>query len=142
MMRRLKNNKGIALVFSFLIMTFLLAFSGIFLLRVSAQRSLIQREISLTNAYYLAEAGAQAGLSRLNNLINGYLLNIINSADGNTVNTHINQFVLLNNGLGLLSEFVQYMGVPQLKVDNGYAVHTGMPVFNKLRKKQFLKPKP
>jgi hypothetical protein len=128
MMRRLNNNKGVALVFSFLIMTFLLAFSGIFLLRVSAQRSAVQREKNLINAYYLAEAGAQAGLSRLNMLINAYLLTTINAADGNTVSSRINQFVSLNTGLGLLSEFAMHMGVAQLKVEDDYAVHTGMPV--------------
>jgi hypothetical protein len=122
------NNKGIALVLSFLIMTCLLAFSAIFLLRICAQRNVVQREKHLTNAYYLAEGGAQAGLSRLNMLINGYLLNAVNSADGTTVNNSINQFVMFNNGLGLLSGFVQYQGTPQLKVDNGYAVHTGVTV--------------
>jgi len=128
MIRRLRNNKGIALVFSFLIMTFLLAFSGIFLLRVVTQRNLVQKEKDLTNAYYLAEAGAQAGLSRLNNLINSYLLNTINSADGNTVNKEINQFINLNNGLGLLNEFVKYLGVAQFTVNDGYAIHTGTAV--------------
>src|SRR6185436_4572215 len=106
---KLNNNRGIALVISLLVMTFLIAFSGIFLLRVSTQRSLIQRAQGLTNAFYLAEAGAQAGLSRLNNLINAYLLNSINSTDGNTVNTEVNQCILLNNGLGLL-QFVKHMG--------------------------------
>jgi len=126
-MRRLKNNKGIALVFSFLIMTFLLAFSGILLLRVATQRSVIQQEKSLTNAFYLAEAGAQAGLSRLNNLINGYLLNVINTADGNTIHTEINEFVAVNNGLGLL-QYVKHLGVPQFKIEDGHATHTSMPV--------------
>ena len=127
-MRRLRNNKGIALVFSFLIMTFLLAFSGVFLLRVTNQRNQIQQEKDRTNALYLAEAGAQAGLARLNNLINGYLLNMINMADGNVVTDELNQLVNLSNGLNLLSHYVTHMGVAQLKINDGYAVHSSMPV--------------
>jgi hypothetical protein len=127
-MKRFNNNSGIALVFSLLVMTFLVAFSAIFLLRVASQRSLIQREKSLTNAYYLAEAGAQAGLVRLHNIINAYLLITINTDDGNKVNGEVNRFVALSDGLGLLGRYAVYMGVPQVKVENGYATHSGMPV--------------
>jgi hypothetical protein len=127
-MKRLPNNRGIALVLSLLVMTFLIAFSGIFLLRVASQRSLIQREKSLINAYYLAEAGAQAGLVRLHNIINAYLLTAINMDDGNMVNGEVNRFVALSDGLGLLGRYAVHMGVPQVKVENGYATHSGMPV--------------
>ena len=125
---KLNNKQGIALVISLLVMTFLIAFSGIFLLRVSNQRSWVQQEKNLTNAFYLAEAGAQAGLSRLNTLINAYLLTAINAADGNTVNAAVIQYVNLNNGLGLLGDYVKHLGVAQLTVENGYATHTGIPV--------------
>ena len=125
---RMNNNKGIALVISMLVMTFLIAFSGIFLLRVCSQRSWIQHEKHSTNAYYLAEAGAQAGLNRLQNLINGYLLTVINAADLNTVETSVNNYTTLNNSLGLLGDYVKHQGTAQFAVENGYAVHSSMAV--------------
>jgi hypothetical protein len=125
---KINNERGIALVISLLVMTFLIAFSGIFLLRVSNQRSWIQQEKNLANAFYLAEAGAQAGLVRLHNMINAYLLTAINSADGNTVHASVVQYVNLNNGLALLGDYVKHLGVMQLTIANDYATHTGTPV--------------
>ena len=66
------NNKGIAMVISLVVTMFLLTFGSILLARTFFQKNILDRERNLANAFYIAEAGAQAGLNRLDRLINTY----------------------------------------------------------------------
>jgi hypothetical protein len=122
------NNKGIALVLSMIVTMFLLTFGSILLSRTFSQRFLLEREKKLTNAFYLSEAGAQAGIYRLDRLINTFLLNSINSTNPDTLNFKINQFVSQNKSLDMLLEFTKDNGIPQLVKSEDLAVNQGVVV--------------
>jgi len=126
--RLLKNNKGIALVISFIVTMFLLTFGSILLSRTFSQRNLIEREKKLANSLYLAESGAQAGLNRLDRLVNTYLLNSISAANPDTLGYKINQFVSQNKGVDFLIEFSIDNGVRQLEQSDEIALHKGVVV--------------
>jgi lipopolysaccharide export LptBFGC system permease protein LptF len=126
--RLLKNNKGIALVISLVVTMFLLTFGSILLSRTFSQRNLIEREKRLNNSFYLAEAGAQAGLNRLDRLINTYLLNSISTTNPDTLSYKINQFVAQNKSVDFLVEFSMDNGVRQLEQSDESALHQGVVV--------------
>lgn len=122
------NNKGIALVLSLVITMFLLTFGSVLLTRTFSQKFLIDRERHLINASYLADAGAQAGLYRLDRLINTYLLNTINSTSPDSLNFKITQFVSEGKGLELLTEYSLANKVPQFEETDGVAQNKGVVV--------------
>lgn len=124
----LKNNKGIALVLSLIVTMFLLTFGSILLSRTFSQRFLLDREKNLANAFYLSEAGAQAGLSRLDRLINTFLLNTISTINPDSLSFKINQFVSENKSLTMLLEFTKDSGLPQLEEIGDMAVNQGVVV--------------
>jgi len=126
--RLLNNNKGIALVISLVVTMFLLTFGSILLSRTFSQRSFIEREKKLANSLYLAEAGAQAGLNRLDRLVNTYLLNSISTTNPDTLSYKINQFVSQNKSIDFLIEFSMDNGVRQLEKSDEIALHQGVVV--------------
>lgn len=126
--RLLKNNKGIALVISLVVTMFLLTFGSILLSLTFSQKNLIEREKKLANSLYLAEAGAQAGLNRLDRLVNTYLLNSISTTNPDTLSYKINQFVSQSKSVDFLVEFSMDNGVRQLEKSDEIALHQGVVV--------------
>lgn len=124
----LKNNKGIALVLSLVVTMFLLTFGSILLARTFFQKNMVDRQKNLANSYYLAEAGAQAGLNRLDRLVNTYLLNAISASPPDSLNYKINQFVSNNESLEFLVEYSLDKGTHQLIEANHIATHQGVVV--------------
>lgn len=122
------NNKGIALVMSLIMTMLLLTFGSILLSRTFFHKNTLDRQRNITNAYYLSEAGAHAGLNRLDRLINTFLLNTINTSPPDSLNFKIGQFVSENKGLDFLIEFSIDSGIRQLSESNGQAVHQGVVV--------------
>ena len=121
----LNNNQGIALVLSLMVMLFLLTFSSILILSVFTQNNLIRRESNLIRAHYLAQAGAHAGLNRLNILINSYLLSAVNSSNVNTFASEVEKYVSFHNNLWFLKDYIKDSGISQFEVQDGFAIHTG-----------------
>lgn len=128
MKKRPLNNKGIALILSLIVTMFLLTFGSVLLTRTFSQRFLLEREQKLANASYLAEAGAQAGLYRLDRLINSFLLNTINSTNPDTLNFKITQLVSDNKSLDLLTEFSLDNGIKQFEASESVATNKGVLV--------------
>lgn len=122
------NNSGIALVLSLMITMFLLTFGSVLLARTFSQKFLTDRAKELANASYLSEAGAQAGLYRLDRLINTYLLNTINSSNPDSLNFKITQFVSQNKGLDLLTEYSLDGGIKQFETVDSTALNKGVVV--------------
>ncbi|GEM_PF-6468818 len=121
----LNNNQGIALVLSLMVMLFLLTFSSILILSVFTQHNLVKRESDLMRAHYLAQAGAQAGLNRLNILINSHLLNAVNASNVNTFSSEIEKYISLNDNLGFLKDYIKDSGISQFEILDEFATHTG-----------------
>ena len=128
MINKLNNNKGIALVISMVVTMFLLTFGSILLARTFSQKNLLDREKNLTNAFYLAEAGAQAGLSRLDRLVNTYLLNTISTTNPDSLSLKVNQYISQNKSLDFLVEFSIDNGIHQLAQADDIAIHKGVLV--------------
>ena len=128
MIHKLKNNNGIALVISLVVTMFLLTFGSILLARTFFQKNMLDREKNLANAYYIAEAGAQAGLNRLDRLINTYVLNTISTTNPDSLSFKINQYVSQNKSLDFLVEFSTDNGIHQLTESDDIAVHKGVLV--------------
>ena len=128
MKNSLNNNKGIALVLSLIVTMFLLTFGSILLARTFFQKNLVDRQKNLANSYYLAEAGAQAGLNRLDRLVNTFLLNAISNSSPDSVNYKINKYVSENKSLDFLIEYIMDNGGRQLIEDNNIARHKGVVV--------------
>lgn len=124
----LSSNKGIALVMSLIMTMLLLTFGSILLSRTLFQKTALDRQRNVTNAFYLAEAGAQAGLNRLDRLINTYLLNTINTSQPDSLSYKIGEYVSQSKGLDFLIEFSIDGGIRQLTELNGQAVHQGVAV--------------
>lgn len=122
------NNKGIALVLSLIVTMFLLTFGSVLLTLTLAQKRVLDRDRDLANASYLSDAGAQAGLYRLDRLINTYLLNTINTSNPEILSFKINQFVSDNKGLDFLSEYTLSNGKMQFDSVNGIAQNKGVLV--------------
>ncbi len=127
-LKRLSNNNGIALVISLIMTMLLLTFGSILLSRTFFHKNSLDRQKNVTNAYYLAEAGAQAGLNRLDRIINTYLLNTINTSKPDSLSYKIAQIVSESKGLDFLLEFCIDGGIRQLTESNGLAVHQGVAV--------------
>lgn len=128
MKKRLLNNSGIALVLSLIVTMFLLTFGSVLLTRTFSQRFLLGRDQNLANASYLSEAGAQAGLYRLDRLINTFLLNTINSTNPDTLNFQISQLVSQNKSLDLLTDFSLDNGIKQFESSDNVASNKGVLV--------------
>lgn len=122
------NNKGIALVLSLIVTMFLLTFGSVLLSLTFSQKRVLDRDRDLANASYLSDAGAQAGLYRLDRLINTYLLNTINASNPDTLNFKVNQFVSQNKGLDFLTEYSLTNGQRQFETVNGIAQNKGVVV--------------
>lgn len=122
------NNSGIALVLSLIITMFLLTFGSVLLTRTFSQKFLSDRTKNLINASYLSEAGAQAGLYRLDRLINTYLLNTINASNPDALNFKITQLVSQNKSLDLLTEYSLDNGIKQFETNDELALNKGVVV--------------
>ncbi|MCA9401520.1 MAG: DUF4900 domain-containing protein [Candidatus Omnitrophica bacterium] len=101
---KVNNEKGIALIFTLLLVIVLLSISVVFILRTVQESNIARKERDMMKAFYLAEAGGQAGLDGLNTLINNFMLNTVNGMNPSTV-INLAQ-TSLSNGLKLLESTV------------------------------------
>src|SRR5689334_13072461 len=126
--RSIHKKKGIALVLALVVMMLLIAFCSILLLRVMTQRLLVGQKKNLTQAYYLAEGAANAGLFRLNRIINGAVLNRVNSGSPDTIKSQMSSYVNNSNGMEFLIDFSKEKGVGLLTLTEDWAVYKGLTV--------------
>ena len=118
------NEQGMALVIVLMVVMVFAILGSAFIARTVNEKNTADRERLLNQAFYLAEAGADAGLNKLDELINTDLLNTVNSQNPNILGNKAQQYATTNNGLGFLIEFVKKAGVAQLTLSGTQASYT------------------
>lgn len=99
---KINNEKGVALAFTLFLMLILISLSSLFVLRTIHESRMAQIEREEAKAFYLAEAAANAGLERLDILVNNYLQNEILSTNPSTVISQAQGYVTSNDGISFL----------------------------------------
>lgn len=122
---RIRNNKGVALIISLLVIVILITLGKILLIRVITERNVAQRQKQLFQSFYVGESGAQDGLKRLETLINSHLIHTINITDPNVISSKCDQYFKAKSSLGFLREFVKSYGVPQLQLNDNKLTFVG-----------------
>jgi len=76
---RKTNKKAVVLLLSILTLVILIVLGSAFILRTVGQRFSVETDKKSTQAFYLAEAGANCALNKLNLLINSEMLNNVSN---------------------------------------------------------------
>ncbi len=121
----LRNNKGIALAISFLVITVLLILATVFILRSVGEKSAADRERKSIQAFYLAEAGGNEALNRLNVLINTDLMFTVNSTNPQVLANNVRSYVNAGNGLAFLVNYTKEGAVAQFTLNGNVASSSG-----------------
>jgi Tfp pilus assembly protein PilX len=124
-LNRKSNEKGMALIIVLLVVLVFAILGSAFISRTVNEKNTAEREKLLNQAFYLAEAGGDSGLAKLDELINTYLLNTINATSPNVVSTKASTYASTNNSLGLLIEYVKLANVAQLTLNGSEAKYNG-----------------
>ena len=119
------NEKGMALVIVLMVVMVFAILGSAFIARTVNEKNTAEREKLLNQAFYVAEAGGDAGLARLDQLINTYLLNTVNATSPNVVSTKAATYTSTSNSLGMLIEYVKLGGVAQLTLAGTEALYNG-----------------
>jgi len=122
---RKSNEKGMALVIVLMVVMVFAILGSAFIARTVNEKNTAEREKLLNQAFYVAEAGGDAGLAKLDELINTYLLNTVNGTSPNVVSTKASTYVSTSNSLGFLIEYVQLAGAAQLTLSGTQALFNG-----------------
>ena len=120
----MNNEKGIALVMTLLIVVVLIVLGSVFTLRTINEWAAASAERRQTQAFYLAEGGAHAGLDQIDTLINNYMLNTISASNPQVVISTTQNYVASGDGLGFLDNYVEDGGTPQLTISGSEATNT------------------
>ncbi len=127
-MNILRDKKGIALPMTLMVIIVLFALGSIFVLRTMHEWGAVQRERRLTQSFYIAEGGAEAGLDALDGLINTDLLNTITASNPQVVINLTQSYVTAQDGLGFLVYAVRHNNVQQFTLSGSEALYSMGPV--------------
>lgn len=119
MRKMIRSEKGFALIFSLLIILVLITFGAVFILRSINEYNAANRERLNTQAFYLAEGGAEMAISQLDTLINNYMLNTVNGTNPSTVIANTQTYIAGQDGLALLLQYVRNAGTAQFVLNGG-----------------------
>ncbi len=122
------NEKGMALVIVLMIVMVFAILGSAFVARTVNERNTSEREKLLNQAYYVGEAGADAGLAKLDELINTDLLNTVNSTNPNILGTKAENYASVGDGLGFLVEYVKVGGTAQLTLSGTNALYSSSTI--------------
>ncbi|MFT5387651.1 MAG: hypothetical protein ACI9E5_000782, partial [Candidatus Omnitrophota bacterium] len=121
---KITNNKGIALIYSLFTTVILISLSTLFVLRTVHEKNIIGVEKNLAQSFHASNAGTQAGLDGLDNLINNFLLNTIsNSTPSGVISTTLS-YVSSDDGIGWLLYSVRDNNTPVLLENGAQAEYT------------------
>ena len=118
------NQKAAVFVISLMVMMILLILSTVFIYRAVTEKNMADRERKLTQALFIGESGANAGLEQIDVLINTNMDTTIKATNPSTVSSRASSYVSSGDGIGFLNEFVKDGGVAQLTVSGGNATYT------------------
>ncbi len=116
-MMKIHNNKGVALVISFLVIIVLLALSGILVLTTITEKQYAKREVEQTQAFYVAEAGGNVALEQLDDLINVRLKTNLNNMSPSGALSLVQMYI--DDGVAFLLATVKDSGGNPLLTQNG-----------------------
>ncbi|MBF0593435.1 MAG: DUF4900 domain-containing protein [Candidatus Omnitrophica bacterium] len=118
------NKRGVALVISLLAMTLIIMLSAAIVMTAVREKTMADIEVRSGKAMYAAEAGANAGLLALSNLINVYMLNTVNATTPSVVAANATTYANNANGIGFLMAYVKDNGAALLTLNGTEAVYT------------------
>jgi len=123
----MRNHRGIALIIAFFVIVVLLVLGAAFILRTVSENYAAKREKNSIQAFFLGEAGANAGLNKIDILINTDMLTTVNAANPNTLVRRLTvnpNYVGTGDGIGFLVAFTLDGGQPQFIRAGETATHT------------------
>lgn len=118
---RLKNEQGVALIFSLFTVVILVSLSSLFVVRTVNEKNITAIERETDKSLYAAVGGAQAGLKALDHLINDLLTNTIASASPSGVVSYASGKVASGDGIGWLLYAVRENNVAVLTQNSDQA---------------------
>lgn len=118
------NERGVALIFTLLVISVLLILGGAFVLRSVNEKNTAERERDFVQAFYVAEGGGEAGLFKVDELMNTHLGNTVNATNPSVLGARAAQYVADGDGLGFLIRYVKEGGVAQLTLNGAEAVYS------------------
>ncbi|MCK5580852.1 MAG: DUF4900 domain-containing protein [Candidatus Omnitrophica bacterium] len=124
-MCQVNNEKGVALIFTLLVVVVLVTLGGIFVLRTVNEKALVEREKGRAQSFYLAEAASEAGLDKVDELINTYMFNTINAKNPQLVGNHAGQAANNGDGISFLIDYVKDVNIALLTLSGTDAVYNG-----------------
>ena len=122
---RIRNERGMALAISLLVVMLLLIIGSVFVFRSITEKNIFEREKALTQSFYLADGGSHAGLKQIDSLINTDMRTTINGTNPQTVANDAKGFVLSGDGLGFLVKYAKKNGSAQLVLNGQQATYAG-----------------
>ncbi len=125
---KIRNEKGIALILTLMILVVLVGFSAVFVLRTIHDYKMTKIDTSQNKAFYLSEAANHNALNQIETLINTYMYNTINNTVPTTVITLTNNYFNAGNSIGFLVSSVKNAGVAVLTENGGQAEYSIEPV--------------
>lgn len=123
MVKKINNERGVALIIGLMLIVVLVPLAGIVVLRTVHESVMVKKERDMARAFYIAEAGSQAGLDALDDLINTQMLATINAMPPTSVISAVQ--ANLNDGVPFLISTVKNNGVAQLTLNEARAEYTG-----------------
>lgn len=120
---RIKDEKGAVLIFGFFVILILMSFGSIFVIRAVNEWNSVNREQKILRRFYIAETGIEAGLHKIDELINKNLKDTINSKSPQLVGNKASKFVADGDGIAFLVENVKDGGTVQLTQNGAEAVY-------------------
>lgn len=127
-LKHCSNEKGMALVIVLMVVMVFAILGSAFVARTVNEKNTAEREKLLNQAYYVGEGGADAGLAKLDELINTDLLNTVNGTNPNILGTKAENYASVGNGLGFLIEYVKVGGTAQLTLEGTSAKYSSSTI--------------
>lgn len=117
MFLKIKNEKGVALAISLLVVVVILILGSAFIIRSTSEKAMSDRERMLTQAFYVGDGGSHAGLSQLDTIINTDMLTTVNATNPQVLGNDAQSYVNAANSLGFLIKYAKNGGTALFTLD-------------------------
>src|SRR3989344_1624147 len=111
---RITNNKGVALAITLLVIIVLITLGGLFVLRAVNEKNISDHQQMAAKAFYIAEAGINLGIDKLDTLINTNMLTTVNALNPQVLSNKAQTAVSNADGITFLIDTVKVGGAAQL----------------------------
>ncbi len=114
---KIKNEKGVALAISLLVVVVLLILGSAFIIRSTSEKTMSDRERMLTQSFYVSDGGSHAGLSQLDTIINANMLATVNATNPQVLGNDALSYVNASDSLGFLIKYAKNGGTALFTLD-------------------------